>query len=64
MNDFSNRKQPTRDQAIEAWLRDCVLPAARALEADPTQAISLEDARKYLAKRRAERCPAVRNPNW
>lgn len=44
-----------RDKAMDAWLREQVIPAARALEADPAQALSLEQAQERLTSRRRAR---------
>lgn len=49
-----------RDRAMEAWLRDQVVPAAQALAADPSSAVSFEEARKRVAsKRRARAQPTT-----
>ncbi len=45
-------RQPA--EAIERWLREKVVPAARALKADPSRARSIEQVRENLARRRAE----------
>ncbi|TCW83917.1 type II toxin-antitoxin system ParD family antitoxin [Burkholderia sp. SRS-46] len=42
-----------RDRAVDAWLRETVVPAADALDADPSRALSAADVRASLAKRRA-----------
>ncbi|GJH12726.1 type II toxin-antitoxin system ParD family antitoxin [Caballeronia novacaledonica] len=44
-----------RDRAIEAWLRDQVVPAAKALRDDPDRALTADDVRAELAKARAGR---------
>lgn len=44
-----------RDKAMDAWLREQVIPAARALEADPAQALSPEQAQERLTSRRRAR---------
>ena len=44
-----------RDKAMDAWLREQVIPAARALEADPAQALSPEQAQERLISRRRAR---------
>ncbi|TCK32658.1 putative addiction module CopG family antidote [Paraburkholderia sp. BL8N3] len=44
-----------RDRAIEAWLRDEVVPAAKALRENPERALSADDVRAELAKARAGR---------
>lgn len=47
-----------RDRAMEAWLREEVVPAARALKADPGRALSPEQVREQLATRRRDRAGA------
>ncbi|WP_404548545.1 ribbon-helix-helix domain-containing protein [Dyella jejuensis] len=42
-----------RDKAMEAWLRDQVVPAAKALQADPSRRRTSEQVRGHLAKKRA-----------
>lgn len=37
-----------RDRAVEAWLREQVVPAAQALENAPEQALSVVEVRKHL----------------
>ncbi|ATF90028.1 type II toxin-antitoxin system ParD family antitoxin [Burkholderia gladioli] len=49
------RTLAARDRAVEAWLRESVVPAATALEADPGRAVEPSDARATLARRRAAR---------
>ncbi|WP_246233700.1 MULTISPECIES: type II toxin-antitoxin system ParD family antitoxin [Stenotrophomonas] len=49
-----------RDRAIETWLREEVVPAALALEADPSQALSAEQVRQRLAERRSARMASDR----
>lgn len=46
------RSLMARDQAIETWLREQVVPAAVALEADPSKALSPAQLREHLAQRR------------
>ncbi len=41
-----------RDQAVEKWLRDTVVPAAEALRADPGQALTADQVREHLVKRK------------
>ncbi|TCG04237.1 CopG family transcriptional regulator [Paraburkholderia steynii] len=42
-----------RDRAIEAWLREQVVPAAKALREDPERGLSVEEVRAELRKSRA-----------
>lgn len=44
-----------RDKAIEAWLRNEVVPVAKALREDPTRALSADEVRTHLAKKRSVR---------
>jgi antitoxin ParD1/3/4 len=44
-----------RDRAIEAWLRDEVVPVAKALRENPERGLSTDDVRAQLAKARAGR---------
>lgn len=44
-----------RDRAIEAWLRDEVVPAAKALRENPERALTADEVRAELAKTRAGR---------
>jgi putative addiction module CopG family antidote len=44
-----------RDRAIETWLREQVVPAAEALKADPSRALSVDQVREHLAKKRQQR---------
>lgn len=44
-----------RDQAMEAWLREQVIPAAQALKAAPEQALSADQVREHLATKRLTR---------
>ncbi|KVE39583.1 ribbon-helix-helix domain-containing protein [Burkholderia sp. TSV86] len=46
------RALAARDRAIDDWLHGAVLPAADALEADPSTALSAADVRASLAQRR------------
>ncbi len=41
-----------RDRAIEAWLRNEVVPAAQALRDDPSRALSADQVRAVLEKSR------------
>jgi putative addiction module CopG family antidote len=47
------RTLAARDRAIEAWLRDEVVPAAEALRAEPARALTAEQVRAHLAKKRS-----------
>ncbi|MDH5821978.1 type II toxin-antitoxin system ParD family antitoxin [Luteimonas sp. RD2P54] len=47
-----------RDRAVEAWLREQVVPAALALKADPARALSVDQVRERLATRRQGRTSA------
>jgi len=44
-----------RDRAIEAWLRDEVVPAAKALRENPDRALTADEVRAELAKARVGR---------
>jgi putative addiction module CopG family antidote len=44
-----------RDRAVEAWLREQVVPAAQALRDDPARALSADQVRAELKKSRARR---------
>lgn len=48
------RTLAARDRAIEAWLRDEVVPAAEALRADSARALTPEQVRAHLAKKRSD----------
>ncbi|CAD6560589.1 hypothetical protein LMG28727_07192 [Paraburkholderia kirstenboschensis] len=47
------RTLAARDRAIDAWLRDEVVPAAQALRAEPARALTPEQVRAHLAKKRS-----------
>ena len=47
------RTLAARDRAIEAWLRDEVVPAAEALRTEPARALTPEQVRAHLAKKRS-----------
>ena len=47
-----------RDRAVETWLREQVVPAAIALEADPTRALTADQVREHLKQRRRARARA------
>lgn len=44
-----------RDRAIEKWLREQVVPAAAAMEANPTSALTADQVRTHLAEKRRTR---------
>ncbi|RXR06559.1 ribbon-helix-helix domain-containing protein [Pseudoxanthomonas composti] len=44
-----------RDRAMETWLREQVVPAALALQADPGRSLSTTQAREQLAEKRRRR---------
>ncbi|MBP0595692.1 type II toxin-antitoxin system ParD family antitoxin [Paraburkholderia sp. LEh10] len=44
-----------RDRAVEAWLREQVVPAAKALRDNPERALSADEVRAELKKSRAGR---------
>lgn len=44
-----------QDQAIEAWLKEQVIPAAEALQAEPSKALTPTQVREHLAQRRRRR---------
>ena len=47
-----------RDRAMDAWLREQVIPAAHALKADPSRVLSMEQVRVHLATKRRRRAGA------
>jgi putative addiction module CopG family antidote len=47
-----------KDRAMEAWLREQVIPAAMELEADPSKALTSAQVRAHLAQRRQARAGA------
>lgn len=47
------RSLAARDRAIESWLRDEVVPAAAALEAGLDRALTVEQVREHLTRKRA-----------
>ncbi len=49
------RTLAARDKAVEKWLRDEVVPAARALKANPGRAQTVAQVREHLARRRARK---------
>jgi Arc/MetJ-type ribon-helix-helix transcriptional regulator len=44
-----------RDRAVEAWLHEQVVPAAVALDADPSRALTAYQVREHLTQRRRAR---------
>jgi hypothetical protein len=44
------RVRRERDRAVDAWLRDQVVPAAQALRDDPARALSADQVRAELKK--------------
>lgn len=46
------RTLAARDKAVEAWLREQVVPAAQALKAEPGRALTAGQVRENLAQRR------------
>ena len=46
------RSLAARDRAVETWLRDQVVPAAAALEADPERGLTVGQVREHLARKR------------
>ncbi len=44
-----------RDRAVEAWLREQVVPAAQALKDAPERALSADQVRERLAAKRRSR---------
>ncbi len=49
------RSLVARDRAIETWLREQVVPAALALDAHPSRALTPTQVRKHLAQKRRTR---------
>jgi putative addiction module CopG family antidote len=47
-----------RERAMEAWLREQIIPAAQALKADPSRALSAGQVREHLAAKRRSRTGA------
>jgi antitoxin ParD1/3/4 len=41
-----------RDRVVENWLRELVIPSAEALKADPSRALSVDQMRQHLVKKR------------
>ncbi|BEG76411.1 MULTISPECIES: type II toxin-antitoxin system ParD family antitoxin [Alcaligenaceae] len=44
-----------RDRAMEAWLREQIVPAAQALKDAPERALSADQVREHLAAKRRSR---------
>lgn len=44
-----------KDRAVETWLLEQIVPAAMALEADPSKALTPARVRAHLAQRRKTR---------
>jgi putative addiction module CopG family antidote len=49
------RTLAARDKAVEAWLRDQVVPAAQGLQADPSRGLSVGQVREHLTRKRSTR---------
>lgn len=49
------RSLMARDRAIEKWLREQVVPAAAAIEANPASALTADQVRTHLADKRRPR---------
>lgn len=49
------RSLMARDRAIEKWLREQVVPAAAAMEANPASALTADQVRTHLAHKRRAR---------
>ena len=49
------RALQARDKAVDHWLRNEVVPAYRALKANPTTGVDLKEVRAGLAERHAAR---------
>lgn len=46
------RTLAARDKVVESWLREQAVPAAKALQADPSRAIPTSKVREHMAKKR------------
>jgi len=58
---MSRKKQkPTSLYSVEAWLRDQIVPAAIALKADPSKALTPDQVRASLTKARRRHAAARR----
>jgi putative addiction module CopG family antidote len=44
-----------RDRAVETWLREEVVPICKAMEADPSRGLTIDQVRAYLAAEHAKR---------
>jgi len=51
--------QNADDEALERWLREEVVPACVALEADPSRALTVAQVRAHLAQVAAEHAKTV-----
>lgn len=51
------KTDPMPSKAVESWLREQVVPAARALQADPSRGIPIDQLRKRLEQQRHSRSP-------
>lgn len=49
------RTLAARDKAVEAWLRDQVVPAAQTLQADLSRGLSVGQVREHLTRKRSAR---------
>jgi putative addiction module CopG family antidote len=49
------RSLMARDQAVEAWLRETVVPACDALKADPSRGMSVDQLQDALAEHRQQK---------
>lgn len=49
------RSLMARDRAVEAWLREEVVPAYRALKADPSRGMSVDQLQDALAEHRQQK---------
>ena len=51
-----------KDRAVEAWLRDVVVPIYEAHKLEPSRVVSIERVRERLAAKRANAKAAQRSP--
>lgn len=47
------RSLAARDRAVEAWLRDQVVPVCELMQADPSRAVTADHIRARIAAKRA-----------